>query len=794
MADPKNPSRNPGKKSQARPGGKGAGKGASRSRREGVRRTIGPKELSAWRRFIGAPHAIPSTLVALSFVVIATALVVYAQRTTALPAGRIANETRAVRVEFQTLDKQATERERERRRNRAPRVYNIDAELIDSLRNSCLTLPEVLAAAQSLEEVVPEVREAFRLTPDQFDAVRAQAVDGDATPRWRASVASLINTLRTMPLLTNEEYQLALAENKRLQLHLSDGEITTTSIDRALDIDKRGGDRVLAMAQGAGFEGLAAQAVAQRLLTIGSPTFVQDREATIALREAAARSVSPIYVTHRPGETITVRGERITEGQSKLAQQEAARYRETRPAWKSAVHVASIAMMIAIMTGAIAIYTSSSYPRIVRNPWRVFALCALMLIATGLCVWAEVRAPQFLWVSLAVSSSFVPMMVVVAYGPRFAIVVSTFVLSVIALATILPVLTLLAAGVGVFAAAWSLRDVRNRSDLVHAGLLTGGTLALSCLLSSVLGRPLVPGVWSEIVTDVIQAGVGGFFAGGFTLVILPSVERIFDITTGMSLSEWRDPKQPLLRLLQQRAPGTYNHSLAVATIAEAAADAIGADGLHLYVGALYHDIGKMNKPGYFVENQTGKSSKHENLSPAMSLLVIVGHVKDGLELAREYNLPRSLHHYIESHHGTTLVEYFYDAAKKQAAGDEKTEAPSEIEYRYPGPRPHTKEAAILMLSDAVESAARAMSEPTPARISTLVNEMAQKRLADGQFDESDLTLRELSVIKESVIKSLCAIYHARIAYPSESASAPETASRGESPTGKPRRDSAEQSA
>jgi hypothetical protein len=176
----------------------------------------------------------------------------------------------------------------------------------------------------------------------------------------------------------------------------------------------------------------------------------------------------------------------------------------------------------------------------------------------------------------------------------------------------------------------------------------------------------------------------------------------------------------------------------------------------------------------------------------MSLLVIVGHVKDGLELAREYNLPRSLHHYIESHHGTTLVEYFYDAARKQAAGDEQADTPSEIEYRYPGPRPHTKEAAILMLSDAVESAARAMSEPTPARISTLVNEMTQKRLADGQFDESDLTLRELSVIKESVIKSLCAIYHGRIAYPSEST--PETASRGESPTGEPRRDSAEQSA
>jgi len=257
------------------------------------------------------------------------------------------------------------------------------------------------------------------------------------------------------------------------------------------------------------------------------------------------------------------------------------------------------------------------------------------------------------------------------------------------------------------------------------------------------------------------------------------IERAFDITTGMTLIELRDPKQPLLRELQQRAPGTYNHSLNVASIAEAAADAVGADPLRTYVGALYHDVGKMNKPEYFVENQSGGINKHDKLSPAMSLLVIVGHVKDGVELAREYALPRSLFPFIEQHHGTTLVEFFYHRARKQAeeqaGGADDKDMPSEIEYRYPGPKPQSKETAILMLADAVESATRTLSEPTPSRIDALVRSLANKRLMDGQFDECDLTLRELSAIVESISKTVASIYHGRIAYPAGGKPQPKTA-------------------
>jgi hypothetical protein len=263
------------------------------------------------------------------------------------------------------------------------------------------------------------------------------------------------------------------------------------------------------------------------------------------------------------------------------------------------------------------------------------------------------------------------------------------------------------------------------------------------------------------------AAASSVAVGFLVLGILPSFERLFDVTTGMKLVELRDTSQPLLRQLQQLAPGTYNHSLQVANIAEAAADSIGADSLLVYVGALYHDIGKMNKPEYFIENQSGGVNKHKKLRPAMSLLVIIGHVKDGIELAREYALPRALIHFIESHHGTTLVEYFYHAAKSQAEADDKGSV-DEVEFRYPGPKPRTREAAILMLSDAVESATRAMAEPHPSRIENLVRELSRRRLLDGQFDECGLSFRELHRIEDAVIARLCAIHHGRISYPSGS--------------------------
>src|SRR5208337_3189586 len=201
------------------------------------------------------------------------------------------------------------------------------------------------------------------------------------------------------------------------------------------------------------------------------------------------------------------------------------------------------------------------------------------------------------------------------------------------------------------------------------------------------------------------------------------------------------------------------------SIAEAAADAIGARGLLCRVGAYFHDIGKMLKPGYFVENQGKEGSRHEGLVPAMSTLVIIAHIKDGSDLARQHHLPQPIIDLVQQHHGTTLVEYFYDRAHGQKGADPNGNEVDESIFRYPGPKPQTKEAAVLMLADTVESASRTLVDPTPARIESLVRGLAEHRLHGGQFDESGLTLRELRTIEKSMVMSLTAIYHGRLKYP-----------------------------
>jgi putative nucleotidyltransferase with HDIG domain len=321
---------------------------------------------------------------------------------------------------------------------------------------------------------------------------------------------------------------------------------------------------------------------------------------------------------------------------------------------------------------------------------------------------------------------------------------------------------LLIAGCGLMIG--QLKEVRQRQALINASGISAIGFALGALFLGLAEVPDLSIAWEQILTNAVVAGAAALVVGFFVLGILPSIESVFDITTGMTLADLRDPRKPLLQQLQHLAPGTFNHSRQVADIAETATEAIGGDSLLAYVGGLYHDIGKMNKPEYFVENQTGYN-RHKDLKPSMSLLIIIGHVKDGLELGKEYDLPKELLHFIEAHHGTTLVEYFYHAAMKGA--DETSEAINEMHYRYPGPKPKTKEAAVLMISDAVESASRAMPDPNPGNIEALVLDLSRKRLADHQFDECGLTFCELAKIEEAIISRLNSIYHSRIKYPSK---------------------------
>lgn len=750
----------------------------SRARTEALQREI-EDATSPWRRPLRSGRFFGSVGIWLAFVVVTWAMVVWTRQQPLLDAGRVMTETATVRTPFEIIDEAATDQARGAARQRASRVYIGAADVLNELVGSLDNLPKALRDVETLEGVDPTIRQQFGLTPETLAAVRQQIIEGEVSDRWRNNVRQLGRVLEQTPILDNKTYQVEVTTpNDEMELR-TDGRGTMV-IRTGLSIDvesSRLGDEMRAIGAGAGFQGPLLDIVVARLTSQPRPTFAFDAAATTSKQQESAAKVAPVKVVYPVNEVIFRKGEVLSPSGLGVYMEALRTEIGAARVWERWGERAAYLGVVTAVGLALGGYTALFVPRIRRNLARTAGVAGMFAGATVLACWSTAAFPNLAALTIIAPTLLVAVLTAVAYDQRVAIAYGALhgILVCVALDQPVAIYAVMIAGVGV--AAWRLREIRDRDAIIRMGILAAVALGAGTFVAELVGMPIGRAVVTQAGWDGVLAGFGGLVVSGVTLFILPSVERWFEVTTGMTLVELRDPKNALLRQLQQRAPGTYNHSLNLASLGEAAAEAIGANGLLTYVGALYHDIGKMNKPDYFVENQTPGFNRHDKLSPAMSLLVIVGHVKDGMELGREFNLPEPLWHFIESHHGTTLVEYFYHRARRQAeqglaggpgasgGGGELPPAPSEMEYRYPGPKPRTKEAAIVMLCDAVESAARAMAEPTPSRIDALVRAIATKRLMDGQFDESDLTLRELNVIVETVSKTLAAIYHGRIAYP-----------------------------
>jgi putative nucleotidyltransferase with HDIG domain len=301
---------------------------------------------------------------------------------------------------------------------------------------------------------------------------------------------------------------------------------------------------------------------------------------------------------------------------------------------------------------------------------------------------------------------------------------------------------------------------RDRASLSRVGLVVGAAnVVLMLVIELYRGLPDSP---VSLAFAALFAFVGGPISVGVVSFLLPVFESMFGVTTDTRLLELSNQNLPLLKRLSLEAPGTYQHSLAVSNLAEAGAEAVGANPLLLRVCAYYHDVGKLVKPDYFVENQRG-GNPHDSLAPSMSALVIQSHVKEGLEMAREARLPLPIRQGIATHHGTKLIRYFFNRAKERS-DDEKSEV-RESDYRYSGPRPHSKELGILLLADAVEAAARTLDSPTPGKLQAMIDKIFSNDLEDGQLDDCDLTFSELDKVASAFLWVLTSMYHHRIDYP-----------------------------
>jgi hypothetical protein len=310
------------------------------------------------------------------------------------------------------------------------------------------------------------------------------------------------------------------------------------------------------------------------------------------------------------------------------------------------------------------------------------------------------------------------------------------------------------------AAALAVRVVRRRAHLFRVVWLTwAGYLLAALTLGLVLGW--TPGA---IAVSGLTGLVSAVACTALALLTLPVAEWVTRITTDFTLVELADPSRPLLRRLATEAPGTYSHSLMLANMCEAAADAIGANGLLARVGCYYHDIGKLRRPQYYVENQAGASNPHDKLKPQQSAQIIRNHVKEGVELAQEARLPPVIQAFILEHHGTMPITYFLDRARQR----DPSLPVDTAEFRYPGPRPRSRETALVLLGDAVEAGVRVLEERTPERVRAAIVHLVDAKLASGQLDEAPLTLRDLDVVKDTFSRVLAGVHHPRVGYPAAS--------------------------
>ncbi len=319
--------------------------------------------------------------------------------------------------------------------------------------------------------------------------------------------------------------------------------------------------------------------------------------------------------------------------------------------------------------------------------------------------------------------------------------------------------TAVVAWFGSVAGVVGVSRLSNRHDVIRVGLLVGVVnLATLLSLDFMSGAALVQvAVWQQLVWAFVDGALAAVLVVGST----PFLEAPFGIVSAVRLIELSGPNQPLLRKLLVEAPGTYLHSIMVGNLAEAATEAVGGDALLARVGAIYHDVGKLKRPYFFIDNQYGAENPHDKLAPSLSSLIIGSHVKDGVELARQHRLPDVIQQFIRQHHGTTVMRYFYEKARDLDTG----EGVAEVDFRYEGPKPQTKEAAIVMLADASEATTRTLKNPNAQSIEQVVRRLIRERLEDGQLDEANLTLRDLDTVARTFTRVLTGVFHTRIEYP-----------------------------
>ena len=514
--------------------------------------------------------------------------------------------------------------------------------------------------------------------------------------------------------------------------------------------------------------------LAERLLaTLVVDNMAYDEANTELLRRQAADAVMPIIQQYPAGTTLVRAGDSATSQTLLLLQQHEQKRQEEQEIFEQIMEVVGNGILLLAGLIATVVILRVVAPKILQRPDQLLLLVILSLFTLGLARLLTWLSVQYTLISPALLMYLVPHALAILLA---GILLGGSAAICLGLWTSFATAVLFDQSFNVFAlgilititATSTARNVHRRASLFKAGLWVCAVKVLFSLIAAILNRPVVP----VLIGQIFAAILAGMLSTVLALLLIPVFEKLFKITTDITLLELSDMGHPLLQKMAIQAPGTYHHSLMVATLAQNAAEAIGANSLLVRVCAYYHDIGKLAKPEFFTENIQHKQNPHDELSPHMSALVIVSHVKEGLALAKRHKLPQPVLDAIVQHHGNGLISFFYHKAKLQQqkeidTGHAATTTLNDSDFRYGGAPAVSPEMAILSLADASEAAARSIEKPTPKKIASMMDDIFATKIRDGQMDRANLTMAQINTVKESFVFSLSNMLHGRIPYPKD---------------------------
>jgi len=640
------------------------------------------------------------------------------------------------------VDEKQTEELRRQAADRVQKVYQEDKyaliNTIDDINRFFSTIDDILSTESKVEEHLASLEDLIDSTNSRKDEANLQL--------HSPTLAQYIINARPEDLELIRQAGLSVVQNL-LNKPVTDEAMPDIYQQAQAQIDSMGYSRT------------ARDII--KLITVNSvrPNLIYNAEATAEAIQEAMAAVQPVQKNIKAGEIIVRAGERVTEEQISILEQLGIQRTQS---YTSTLIGAGVFVLLTFWL--LIQFLRRYYKEIFQND-RLMLLIGLIFIIILLLTRfltmikisnnAEIDALVGYLAPIAAGS----MLIAILLDNRLAHFMTLLMALYVGMLTegnqLFYAITAFVGGtVGVF----QVYRLSQTSDLAKSGLYIALANIVTIVTLSMIGGT---SSWNALLVGVLIGAVNGILSAILMIGALPYLESAFSITSMMKLLELSNPNTPLLKRLLLEAPGTYHHSLMVGNLAEASAEAVGANPLLVRVGAYYHDIGKLKRPEYFVENQRGFENPHEKIAPALSALIITSHVKDGLELAREAHLPPVVSDFITQHHGTSLTKYFYSRALEE----DRDGNISPDSFRYEGPKPQTKEVALVMLADSVEAAIRSLQEPTDAKIRDMVKKIVKDKLDDGQLESCDLTFKDLDTITESFCTILEGMYHKRIEYP-----------------------------